>query len=788
MGEQAKVAAKSVYEILDYKSSIEKQPKNNTTKKPEVSKGDIAFTNVSFGYTQKPNGLILNNLSFKLNAGQTLAFIGSSGCGKSTIMQLIQRFYDPLEGQISIDGHNLKDLDIDYVRDQMAFVSQEPILFDMNIRDNIRMGKLDATDKEIEQAAKQADAHTFIVDLEDQYDTNVGENGSQLSGGQKQKICIARALVRNPKILLLDEATSALDLTSEDKILRALDAAKFGRTTLIIAHRLHTIKNADLIVGLQNGAICEIGSHLELMEKKGLYYALSMQHMKNAAELDQENISRNVTPIENLTEDLIPAENEATDSIHMEKIAEVQAEFLQISGSKRVLQLLKFVWIFHSADAMLIACGFVVQLIAGSTLVVASFVTMELINMFGIFDPALQRDQSYVYGGINVGIAIVSLISNALSSYFFSLASAKLTKRIRMQMFESVMRQEIGWHDLDDNQASNLSIKLADTAQLCQGLTTDSLNVYTRVLSSFSVALIASLIFNWQLALIVFMFAIAHFLSSIFYASNKQIFDSANDEIHARMGEKLMMECTSNIRTIKSLNKEQYFIDKFNRFFSMSVENRIKSGFITSIAYALRNSIIFFMMLANFNYGTTFVKAGTLTVTNLSRIYLSMIIMTDSLFRYFSLVPDVKKALDATETALRIIKRTPKIDSMSETGLRLPTTTDGTIEFHDVYFRYPTRKNLVLNGLNLKIEANKMTALVGSSGCGKSTIIQILLRFYDVDRGTVTFGGVDIRDLNVIWLRSNMGFVSQEPGLFNMNIKRNIELGNSSPDGVSRST
>ena len=200
--------------------------------------------------------------------------MGASGCGKSTVVQLLQRFYDPNSGEVLVGGRDVRTLNIKWLRQHIGVVSQEPVLFDTTIAQNILYGKEGATEEEMKQAAINANAHDFISKLPDGYNTLVGEGGTQLSGGQKQRVAIARALIRDPKILLLDEATSALDTESESIVQQALDRASAGRTTIVIAHRLSTIQNADVIASVDNGIVVEMGSHSELMAKGGLYYEL----------------------------------------------------------------------------------------------------------------------------------------------------------------------------------------------------------------------------------------------------------------------------------------------------------------------------------------------------------------------------------------------------------------------------------------------------------------------------------------------------------------------------------
>ena len=209
-----------------------------------------------------------------MSAGKTVALVGPSGCGKSTTMQLMQRFYDVAAGQVLISGKDVRNLNLKWLRANIGIVSQEPVLFDTTIAENIRYGREGATIADIEAACRKANAYHFIKELPDGFNTHVGERGTQLSGGQKQRIAIARALVRDPKLLLLDEATSALDTGSEKIVQKALDRAREGRTTIVIAHRLSTIQTADLIVSVDDGKVVEIGTHNELMDKEGLYHEL----------------------------------------------------------------------------------------------------------------------------------------------------------------------------------------------------------------------------------------------------------------------------------------------------------------------------------------------------------------------------------------------------------------------------------------------------------------------------------------------------------------------------------
>ena len=267
-------ATDRVFELIDGDIENIELLKENTPAKQ--TKGEIEFNSVSFNYPSRNDFKVLQNISFKAEAGQTVALVGSSGSGKTTIASLILRFYDPNNGQILIDGIDSKSISLTELRKQIALVPQDVILFAGSIKDNIAYGKPNATDEEIEEAARKANAYDFIVSFPDQFKTLVGERGIQLSGGQRQRIAIARAVLKNPSILVLDEATSSLDSESEHLVQEALDKLMIGRTSIVIAHRLATIRNADKIVVLQNGLVQEVGPHQQLiLNENGLYHKLS---------------------------------------------------------------------------------------------------------------------------------------------------------------------------------------------------------------------------------------------------------------------------------------------------------------------------------------------------------------------------------------------------------------------------------------------------------------------------------------------------------------------------------
>jgi len=273
---KARVAAKTIQKVFKRRPTIDSS--STSGKKPPHCNGRIELQDVHFTYPARPDHKVCNGYNLVVEAGTTVALCGASGSGKSTAIQLIERFYDPDGGSVLLDGVNLRELNVTWLRQQIGLVSQEPVLFSGTIAENIGMGKPGATREEVEAAARLANAHTFISEFPDGYDTDVGEKGGQLSGGQKQRVAIARAMIKNPAVLLLDEATSALDTESERVVQEALDSllSKHKRTTIVIAHRLSTIRNADKICVVNEGAIVEQGTHDELMQigADGFYFKL----------------------------------------------------------------------------------------------------------------------------------------------------------------------------------------------------------------------------------------------------------------------------------------------------------------------------------------------------------------------------------------------------------------------------------------------------------------------------------------------------------------------------------
>ncbi|KAM6151996.1 ATP-binding cassette sub-family B member 5 [Erethizon dorsatum] len=766
----ARGAAFNIFQIIDKKPSIDNF--STTGYKPECIEGNVEFKNVSFNYPARASIKILKGLNLKIKSGETVAFVGPSGSGKSTAVQLLQRLYDPDDGFITVDGNDIRALNVRHYREHIGVVCQEPVLFGTTIRNNIEYGRDGVTDEEIEKAAKEANAYDFIMKFPNKFNTLVGEKGAQMSGGQKQRIAIARALVRNPKILILDEATSALDTESESVVQAALEKASKGRTTIVVAHRLSTIRNADLIVTVKDGTVVEKGTHAELMAKQGLYYSLAMaQDIKEADEqMDSMTPSteRNTSPVSLC----------AVNSIKSDSTDKSEESTPYKETSLPDVSLLK-IFKLHKSEWPFVVLGTLASVLNGAVHPVFSIIFAKIITMFEDDNkPTLKRDAE-IYSMTFVILGIICFISYFMQGLFYGKAGEILTMRLRHLAFRAMLYQDIAWFDDKENSTGALTTTLATDIAQIQGATSSRVGVLTQNATNMGLSVIISLIYGWEMTLLILIIAPVLALTGMIETAAVTGFAN-KDKQELKHAGKITTEAVENIRTIVSLTREKVFEQMYEETLQAQHRNTLKKAQIIGSCYAFSHAFVYFAYAAGFQFGAYLVQAGRMTPEGMFVVFTAIAYGAMAIGETLVLAPEYSKAKSGAAHLFALLEKKPTIDSYSQKGKK-PDTCEGNLEFREVSFFYPCRPDVfILRGLSLRIEKGKTVAFVGSSGCGKSTSIQLLQRFYDPVKGQVLFDGIDAKELNVQWLRSQIAIVSQEPVLFNRSIAENIAYGDNS--------
>ncbi|OWM73994.1 ABC transporter B family member 15-like isoform X1 [Punica granatum] len=751
--------------------------------------GEVEFKNVEFAYPSRPESLILRNFCLKVPAGRTVALVGGSGSGKSTVISLIQRFYDPNGGEILLDGVGIEKLQLKWLRSQMGLVSQEPALFATSIKENILFGKEDATFDEVVEAAKASNAHNFISQLPQGYGTQVGERGVQMSGGQKQRIAIARAIIKSPRLLLLDEATSALDSESERVVQEALDKASIGRTTIVIAHRLSTIRNADIIAVVQNGQVVESGSHDELIQHKdGLYTSLVRLQQTEPTD-DRSTTAVTATASSPLANTLADTSNASSRRLslmsHSSSASRVSSLIepgtvpdngpLPVPSFRRLLALNLPEW----KQAIL---GCLSAVLFGAVQPLYAFAMGSMVSVYFLVDHNEIKDKTRTYALCFLGLAVFSMLVNVSQHYNFAYMGEYLTKRIRERMLSKILTFEVGWFDQDENSSGAICSRLAKDANVVRSLVGDRTALLVQTISAVTIACTMGLIIAWRLALV--MIAVQPLIIVCFYTRRVLLKSMSQKAIKAQdESSKLAAEAVSNLRTITAFSSQDRILRMLEKSQEGPRRESIKQSWYAGLGLGASQSLTSCTWALDFWYGGKLISEGYITAKSLFETFMILVSTGRVIADAGSMTTDLAKGSDAVGSVFAVLDRYTRIEPEDPEGVR-PEKIMGHVELRDVDFAYPARPDvMIFQDFSIRIEAGKSTALVGQSGSGKSTIIGLIERFYDPLRGTVKIDGRDIRSYHLRSLRKHIALVSQEPTLFAGTIRENIMYGASESTG-----
>ncbi|XP_076927615.1 putative ABC transporter B family member 8 [Bidens hawaiensis] len=778
----ASVAASRIFHRIDRIPEIDGHDNNGLI--PENINGHIEFKNIGFTYPSRPNNIILKDFNLKIEAGSTVALVGASGSGKSTVIALLQRFYDADHGVITVDGLDIKKLRLKWLRSQMSLVSQEHALFGTSIKENIMFGKIDATMDEITAAAMAANAHNFICQLPEGYETKVGERGGLLSGGQKQRIAIARAIIKNPVILLLDEATSALDSESEKLVQTALDQASMGRTMIVVAHKLATIQNADMIAVMNDGSIIEQGSHNDLINSNTGHYARLVKLQRQCSSFNEHqnsnsNSNSNSPMVLRASASRLSTTKSSPALFGSPKICHdsnslSKPNLLPPPSFSRLLLLNSPEW----------RQGVVGSLAAAAFGAVNPFYALTIggmISAFFLTDHDEVKARIRTCSIIFCSLSVISILVNLLQHYNFAYMGEQLTKRVRLKLLEKILTFEPAWFDDEQNGSGALCSRLSHEATMVKSLVADRMSLLIQTSSGVLVAMVIGLLVAWKLALV--MLAVQPLTILCFYARKVLLSTMSSNFIkYQNQSTQIAVEAVYNHRIVTSFGSLGIILQMFDKAQDGPQREARKKAWLAGIGIGLAQGLTSMCWALDFWYGGKLVNDGEISSGDVFKTFFVLISTGKVIADAGSMTSDIAKGSTAVASVFSIFDRQSLISSNvhdgNEFGGSKLEKLSGGIEIVKVDFAYPTRPDTpILREFCLEVKPGSSIGLVGKSGCGKSTVIALIQRFYDPDRGAVKVDRVDIRMLDIEWYRKHMALVSQEPVLYSGTIRDNIMFG-----------
>lgn len=742
----------------------------------------IELRNVTHIYPCRPSVTVLDDVSIKFPMGKTTALVGHSGSGKSSISNMLLRFYDPLAGRVLLDDKDLACYQLHWLRQQISVVKQESFMFNKSILANIEIGLTGPRwecasqyekRKAVEEAAQMAQASEFISKLPGGYHTIVGTRGSRLSGGQLQRIAIARALVKKPRILILDEATSALDSETEAKLLSTMAQEDNQRTTIVIAHRLSTIRNADNIIVLNAGRVVESGHHAELMAAQSFYHDLV-----KVQDVYQGDSS--------ITTDIHHAGEETDISINSRRLQvdePIQANKPDGLGdssmsSVSVFSMVKFIFELNRRELHWLLIGLICCIVVGGEEPASAILFGKAIAVISQPHDRVKNipSETSFYSWMFVTLALVMLICCAAQGIAFSFSSENLTNRVRSLALQKYLKMDISFFDVKENSAAALCSFLSGSTSDIIGLSGSALGIILICISTLVSGVVVSFALGWKLALVCFSVIPLMIAGGYFGVSIVGDFERKN-EVVANKAAEFAGETLNGIQTIAALTREHNALREFHELLSSSSKNALVANLQASFMYALTQTAYYACMSLSFWYGGRLVLRGEYTLFQAIAVQSAMLMSAYSAGLVFSWTPNIGKATQAAASLQRLLAQESEIDPSPSDGVD-PGAMQGRIEFNSVSFAYPSRPHhLALRDLSFTIPAGANVAFVGTTGSGKSTIVSLIERFYDPTTGFILVDSRPIKSLHIFAYRKRVGLVSQEPNLYSGSIKMNLIIG-----------
>ncbi|KAI9692036.1 MAG: hypothetical protein M1820_009571 [Bogoriella megaspora] len=782
---QAASAAHDLFKIIDRLSQEDSM--STAGHVPTHCEGELELRDLEFHYPSRPDAPILRGTNLKLPAGRTTALVGASGSGKSTVIGMIERWYQPTNGSITLDGIELGQLNIKWLRTNVRLVQQEPVLFNGTVFENVSYGLVGTAHvnaskaerlKLVQEACKAAFAHDFISDLPEGYDTQIGERAGRLSGGQKQRVAIARSIISDPKVLLLDEATSALDPKAEKIVQEALDKISKSRTTLIIAHKLSTVRKADNIAVMSKGVILEQGTHEELVVKDGEY-----SRLVRAQDLQQKTEGED-TGVDHQSEEDKRPELLRLKTTNTNATMDAVAEDTPVKGFNYSLP--KCLWILgrqqpHLWPWFLVVAA--VSILGGGVNPAVAVLFARAITAFQL--PADQAiDQGDFWALMLFVVAIVISFIYFSMGWSTAIVSQETTYFYRLQMFKDIMNQDMDFFDQEENTTGALVSKLSTDPTDLQELIGFNVALIMTITVNVVASSILAIAIGWKLGLTITLSALP--VMVLFGYIRIRLQFKLEDQIGDRFSSSaaLASEAVAAIRTVASLALETNVLQRYEERLQGIEKRSTKSFLWTMIWFSASQSVNFLAMALGFWYGSRLLSTGEYDSTQFFTVFTCVIFSGEGAAQFFSYTTSFTKAQKAANYLLWLHSIQPRMRELVSTAGPDTEKDNGgegnaaEINCTDLTFSYPLRpQHKVLRGVSVNADPGQRLAFVGASGCGKTTMIALLERFYDPDSGMISFNGRDIKDLDPRRYRSNIALVQQEPTLYQGSIRENVALG-----------